>query len=262
MRFSLPWFWVWPLVYALFVVLSVVSLSLRSSVARYALAGSILVAFLVADPLLSAWSGNPWYLVFLLPELDTSLYADDPFLLAMYVRSLVLWSLYRIGIIAAIVLAVPDPRGTAGAVPRGASSVPAQGIRAHGGDKWEGVGENTDPVAGGARREARLGWGGASVGASRRSSLALWLMLLDPSGKVLTTDAGWSSSVARRAHNPEVAGSNPVPATTIGPVPIGTGPFVSLASRPANVLTRRVRHTIQLVVRHQEVHFRVREEYR
>ena len=29
----------------------------------------------------------------------------------------------------------------------------------------------------------------------------------------LGTDAGWSSSVARRAHNPEVAGSNPVPAT-------------------------------------------------
>ncbi len=28
------------------------------------------------------------------------------------------------------------------------------------------------------------------------------------------TDAGWSSSVARWAHNPEVAGSNPVPATT------------------------------------------------
>ena len=32
--------------------------------------------------------------------------------------------------------------------------------------------------------------------------------------KVGLTDAGWSSSVARRAHNPEVAGSNPVPATT------------------------------------------------
>src|SRR2546426_11430732 len=27
-------------------------------------------------------------------------------------------------------------------------------------------------------------------------------------------DAGWSSSVARWAHNPEVAGSNPVPATS------------------------------------------------
>ena len=31
--------------------------------------------------------------------------------------------------------------------------------------------------------------------------------------KVMFTDAGWSSSVARWAHNPEVAGSNPVPAT-------------------------------------------------
>src|SRR5690606_2357254 len=28
----------------------------------------------------------------------------------------------------------------------------------------------------------------------------------------LSTDAGWSSLVARRAHNPEVAGSNPAPA--------------------------------------------------
>ncbi len=27
-------------------------------------------------------------------------------------------------------------------------------------------------------------------------------------------DAGWSSQVARRAHNPEVAGSNPAPATS------------------------------------------------
>ena len=33
-------------------------------------------------------------------------------------------------------------------------------------------------------------------------------------GRVGLTDAGWSSSVARWAHNPEVAGSNPVPATT------------------------------------------------
>src|SRR6267154_444976 len=29
------------------------------------------------------------------------------------------------------------------------------------------------------------------------------------------TDAGWSSLVARRAHNPEVVGSNPTPATSI-----------------------------------------------
>src|SRR3954469_16090264 len=31
------------------------------------------------------------------------------------------------------------------------------------------------------------------------------------------TDAGWSSSVARWAQNPEVAGSNPAPATNMGP---------------------------------------------
>src|SRR5262245_59120356 len=39
--------------------------------------------------------------------------------------------------------------------------------------------------------------------------------------------AGWSSSVARWAHNPEVAGSNPVPATEVeGPDPDqGFGPF-------------------------------------
>src|SRR5439155_17969451 len=30
------------------------------------------------------------------------------------------------------------------------------------------------------------------------------------------TDAGWSSLVARRAHNPKVAGSNPAPAMRAG----------------------------------------------
>ena len=54
---------------------------------------------------------------------------------------------------------------------------------------------------------------GSELGARRRSSRPQWLKHVDPGGKVLTTDAGWSSSVARRAHNPEVAGSNPVPAT-------------------------------------------------
>src|ERR687897_2202496 len=35
-----------------------------------------------------------------------------------------------------------------------------------------------------------------------------------PSRYTRNTDAGWSSLVARRAHNPKVAGSNPAPATT------------------------------------------------
>ena len=37
------------------------------------------------------------------------------------------------------------------------------------------------------------------------------------------SDAGWSSQVARRAHNPEVAGSNPAPATSGRPWE--SGPF-------------------------------------
>src|SRR5215217_3579302 len=43
-------------------------------------------------------------------------------------------------------------------------------------------------------------------------------------------DAGWSSQVARRAHNPEVAGSNPAPATAEGP---GNGVFCFSCWRPA-----------------------------
>ena len=33
---------------------------------------------------------------------------------------------------------------------------------------------------------------------------------------VVLVDAGWSSLVARRAHNPKVVGSNPAPATKSG----------------------------------------------
>ena len=32
-------------------------------------------------------------------------------------------------------------------------------------------------------------------------------------GSAIKNDAGWSSQVARRAHNPKAAGSNPAPAT-------------------------------------------------
>jgi hypothetical protein len=41
-----------------------------------------------------------------------------------------------------------------------------------------------------------------------------WIWSLSMCGhKITSTDAGWSSSVARWAHNPEVVGSNPAPAT-------------------------------------------------
>src|SRR5690349_7529951 len=50
---------------------------------------------------------------------------------------------------------------------------------------------------------------GTGSRAWRRLDLVLWRV----SRNVALADAGWSSSVARRAHNPEVAGSNPAPAT-------------------------------------------------
>jgi hypothetical protein len=44
----------------------------------------------------------------------------------------------------------------------------------------------------------------------------------NPASYTGARDAGWSSQVARRAHNPEVAGSNPAPATAKG---AGNGAF-------------------------------------
>ena len=34
-------------------------------------------------------------------------------------------------------------------------------------------------------------------------------------GRIIGSDAGWSSLAARRAHNPKVVGSNPAPATKL-----------------------------------------------
>ena len=45
---------------------------------------------------------------------------------------------------------------------------------------------------------------------------AIWLDLR-ADVRLCTADAGWSSSVAHWAHNPEVTGSNPVPATSRWP---------------------------------------------
>ena len=61
------------------------------------------------------------------------------------------------------------------------------------GGRWRRLDASTFPVAGFVHSaRGRLEWG------SRKAS------------------AGWSSSVARWAHNPEVAGSNPAPATNSG----------------------------------------------
>jgi hypothetical protein len=47
--------------------------------------------------------------------------------------------------------------------------------------------------------------------------------------KLECIDAGWSSPVARQAHNLKVVGSNPTPATKINPVtPMSCGVFLCL----------------------------------
>src|SRR5690242_2843616 len=54
----------------------------------------------------------------------------------------------------------------------------------------------------------------------------------------VVTDAGWSSSVARWAHNPEVAGSKPAPATTVMAQDIGIGRTCNLQVRPSALRVR------------------------
>ena len=50
------------------------------------------------------------------------------------------------------------------------------------------------------------------------------------------SDAGWSSLVARRAHNPKVVGSNPAPATTFKAL-VHVGAFLFfIESTPVNLL--------------------------
>ena len=58
-------------------------------------------------------------------------------------------------------------------------------------------------------------------------------------GTLSLTAAGWSSLVARRAHNPKVAGSNPAPATkkALVRVLLGQGFLVSGPELLTNLLT-------------------------
>jgi hypothetical protein len=61
-----------------------------------------------------------------------------------------------------------------------------------------------------------------------------------------SSDAGWSSPVARWAHNPKVAGSNPAPATNKnGPKMHFSGPFYcvqpTFKNRPENTKSRHER---------------------
>ena len=61
-----------------------------------------------------------------------------------------------------------------------------------------------------------LSWGGSElllVEVQILSSAPIYLTKFNVNPILLRLIAGWSSLVARRAHNPKVVGSNPAPAT-------------------------------------------------
>src|SRR5438552_5853740 len=70
------------------------------------------------------------------------------------------------------------------------------------------------PRYAGVRGQVRFGpsRGNSSVG--RAQPCQGWGRGFESRFPLWHSDAGWSSLVARRAHNPEVVGSNPTPATT------------------------------------------------
>src|SRR5213078_3253179 len=72
-------------------------------------------------------------------------------------------------------------------------------------------------------------------GVTRVSAPIIDLVLRPAPRTVVFTDAGWSSSVARWAHNPEVAGSNPVPATQ-GPGPESSHWIPALSVSPGRTI--------------------------
>jgi hypothetical protein len=64
----------------------------------------------------------------------------------------------------------------------------------------------------------------------------------------LAFDAGWSSPVARQAHNLKAAGSNPAPATSVIYEPLAhpAGGFSSFTPVPANSLAGSVSGQLRL----------------
>ena len=124
--------------------------------------------------------------------------------------------------------------------------------RAAGGHGLAGAGHVRDGggrhrAAGGARASTSSSC--RSTRSGRRRPTGIWREVVTRGGTVVcarpgwrTTgvhnDAGWSSSVARWAHNPEVAGSNPVPATEGSRAGIQKVPALSVFPRPSAALPR------------------------
>ena len=94
------------------------------------------------------------------------------------------------------------------------------------GDSGLGFDPPSPPFSKGGRRLVPL-WQRGTKGDLRHSAGLPLRVFLDKSAHPhysLSNDAGWSSPVARWAHNPKVAGSNPAPATTHVTTPGTTSP--------------------------------------
>ena len=69
-------------------------------------------------------------------------------------------------------------------------------------------------------------------------------------------DAGWSSLVARRAHNPKVVGSNPTPATNENPCTARVFGFLGGSRRRPAFVSSRVHRASPVLIRRWEPNFR------
>lgn len=98
--------WFWTVFNVVMIVLAATFLARHGSVARYTLAGCLLVETFVLAPVIQTLLGEDWYTGFLPPQLD---YVFS----SLYWRAMVVWVLSWIGVVCAICLAVPDGRPSA-----------------------------------------------------------------------------------------------------------------------------------------------------
>ena len=130
MKFSMPMFWFWRVLNIALIVLAVLYLRKGAVVLRYVAACIILVGFFVITPVRYLSLDVAWYFAFV-PDIgshESSL---------QVLRVLGLWLLEWVGVVAAILFAIPDfkpapspyvmstPVPAAGAVPAGQVRVPS-----------------------------------------------------------------------------------------------------------------------------------------
>lgn len=137
MKFSMPMFWFWRVLNIVVIVLAVLYLRKGAVVLRYVAACIILVGFFVITPVRLLSLDVAWYYAFV-PDIgshESSL---------QVLRVLGLWLLEWVGVVAAILLAIPDfkpapspyamsaPVPAAGAAPAGYAASPSMTPEASG----------------------------------------------------------------------------------------------------------------------------------